>query len=299
MFSVLFLTFFVSFCYSQTLCNKYSQALGVTNKQLVSSVVNGVVPRVVAAGTPTKQFFDGTRPQGSLNYLDPANGAALTALKDSLVNFFGAGLGCSDGTIPAYTGGPMDKVHQPLGISDLAFEFFNLQVIEVMRAAGVKEIDLSSVLSVLVSMRTAIVKPSICDKYSFALKLSNKELVTAVVTGTFKEITQPNTPTLKFFNGQQPPGSTNFLINTGALNALVNGLVSFFGGALGCSDGSIGPYRGGSLKSVHAGMGVTQGVFEFFNFAVIKVLRNSGVQPADLTAVLSVLNSTKADIVTA
>jgi len=293
------LTLFVSFCYSQTICQKYSQALGVSNKQLVSSVVNGVVPKIVAAGTPTKQFFDGTRPAGSLNFLDPANSAALTALKDSLVAFFGSGLGCSDGSIPAYTGGPMDKVHQPLGISDVAFEFFNLQVIEVMRTAGVKETDLSAVLAVLVSMRTAIVKSSICDKYSSALKLSNKELVTAVVTGTFKEITQPNTPTLKFFNGQQPPGSTNFLTNTGALNGLVNGLVSFFGMALGCSDGSIGPYRGGTLRQVHTGMGVTQGVFEFFNFAVIKVLKSSGVQQIDLTAVLSVLNSTKADIVTA
>jgi hypothetical protein len=273
--------------------------LGIPNKQLVSTVVEGAVPKLVAAGTPTKQYFDGTRPKNSLNYLDPKNANALAALKSSLVSFFGAALGCSDGSIGAYSGPTMDVVHQPLGISDFAFEFFNLQVIEVMRKAGVQEADLSAVLSVLVSTRNAVVKASICDKYSFILKVNNKQLVTKVVTETFKEITMQNAPTLRFFNGQQPAGSTNFLTNSAAAGALVDSLVAFFGMALGCSDGSIGPYQGGSLKAVHAGMGVTVPVFEFFNFAVVKVLKNNGVQPADFTAVLGVLNSTKSDIVTA
>jgi len=299
MISSLFLALFISFTFSQTICNKYSKALKISNKDLVSTVVDGVVPKIVAANTPTKQYFDGTRPAGSVNFLDPNNAGALFALKASLVAFFGAGLGCSDGTIGAYTGGPMDKVHQPMGISDLAFEFFNLQVIAVMRGAGVTEMDLASVLAVLVSFRTAIVQSSICDKYSFALKLSNNQLVTTVVTGTFGEITKPNTPTLKFFNGDQPRGSVNFLTNQGALKSLVNGLVTFFGAALGCSDGSIGRYTGGTLKQVHAGMGVTNEVLDFFNFAVIRVMRNAGVQQKDLTAVLGVLNSTRPDIVTA
>jgi truncated hemoglobin YjbI len=298
MLSVLFLAF-IYVSYSQTLCTKYSQALGVSNKVLVSNVVNGVVPKLVAVGTPTKQYFDGTRPAGSVNFLDPKNSGALTALVDSLVAFFGAGLGCMDGSIPAYTGASMDKVHQSMGISDFAFEYFNLQVIAVMRAAGVSEMDLATVLSVLVSFRTAIVQSSICDKYSFALKLSNNQLVTTVVTGVFGEITKPNTPTLKFFNGQQPQGSTNFLTNQAALKGLVNGLVTFFGAALGCSDGSIGNYQGGTLKQVHAGMGVTNDVFDFFNFAVIKVMRGAGVQQKDLTTVLGVLNGTRRDIVTA
>jgi len=72
----------------------------------------------------------------------------------------------------------------------------------------------------------------------------------------------------------------------------------FFGMALGCTDGSIGPYTGGTLKDVHTGMGVTEPVFDFFNFQVISVLRKAGVVPMDLRAVHGLLNSTKKDIVT-
>jgi len=298
MLSVLFFAVFY-LTSAQTLCNKYSKALNISNNLLVTTVVTGVVPKIVEVGTPTKAFFDGTRPAGSVNFLDPNNKQLLDALVRSLVAFFGAGLGCTDGTIGSYTGPTMDKVHLRLGISDQAFEFFNLQVINVMRKAGVVETDLATVLTLLISLQAQIVNPSICDKYSGALKLNNKALVTTVVTGTFEQITKANTPTLKFFNGQQPRGSTNFLTNSGALNALVNGLVAFFGSALGCSDGSIGPYTGGSLKQVHAGMGVTNAVFDFFNIGgVVKVLRSAGVVPKDLTAVLSVLNSTRRDIVT-
>jgi len=72
----------------QSLCTKYSQILNLTNKQLVTAVVNGVVPKLVAANTPTKKFFDGTFPAGSTNFLAPSNAPALTALVDSLVQFF-------------------------------------------------------------------------------------------------------------------------------------------------------------------------------------------------------------------
>jgi len=300
MLFALFLSLLVSFVFSQeTICTKYSQALKITNKQLVSTVVNGVVPKVVAPGTPTKRYFDGTVPRGSLNYTSPANSGALTSLVDSLVKFFGGALGCKDGTIGAYTGPTMDKVHLPLGITDGAFNFFNQRVIEVMRGAGVVQADLTAVLSVLNSLRGQIVKQvSICDKYSVALKVDNKKLVTNVVTGTFGELTKPNAPTLPFFNGQTPAGSTNYVAGGAPLNALVDGLVSFFGGALGCTDGTIKPYKGPSLKQAHANMGVTRPVFNFFNLQVLKVMRGAGVTAGDLNAVARVLNSTAGDIIT-
>jgi len=297
---LLLFSFFVYLTLSQvpTICSKYSRALNLTNNALVTTVVTGVVPKIVATGTPTKSFFDGTRPAGSTNFL--ANKPAFDALVMSLVSFFGAGLGCSDGTIPPYSGPSMERVHRPLGISDQAFEFFNLQVIGVMRVAGVTENDLSTVLTLLVSLRSQITNPNICDKYSGALGISNKQLVTTVVTGTFKEITKPMAPTLPFFNGKKPPGSTNFLTNQRALMALVGGLVSFFGDALSCSDGTIDPYTGGTLKAVHSGMGITNNVFDFFNIGgVIKVMRGAGVAQNDLTTVLMLLNSTRKDIVTA
>jgi hypothetical protein len=196
----------------------------------------------------------------------------------------------------------MAKVHANMGVTNVAFEFFNLQVIGVMRGAGVDETDLAVVLSVLVSLKNDIVTAnvvSLCDKYSAALKLKNVDLVTSVVTKTFAGITAQGTVTLPYFNGQQPAGSTNFFTNAGALKNLVNGLVTFFGSALGCTDGSIGAYTGGTMEDVHSGMGVTLRAFEFFNFNVISVLRQAGVVPKDLTAVLGVLNSTRMDIVSA
>jgi len=295
----LFLVFFyLANC--ATFCDKYSQALGLTNNKLVTTVVTGVVGKITAPGVTTLKYFDGTKPQGSLNYLDPKNADDLTALVGALVQFFGAALGCTDGSITPYTGPSMDKVHQPMGINAAESKFFNDQVIAVLAGAGVSAEDQATARKLLGSLNKQIISQSFCDRYSDALKLSNKDLVTSVVTGVFGKITAPSTPTLKFFNGVQPPGSTDYLNrNKNALPGLVNGLVTFFGQALGCHDGTIAKYGGGTMKQVHGSMGVNTMAFNFFNFKVIDVLRAAGVAAADLTAVHSLLNSTKGDIVSA
>jgi hypothetical protein len=122
---ILALAFYFANGQDDSICDKYSKALAITNKQLVIAVVQGTVKNVVAAGAPTKKYFDGTKPVGSVNYLNPANGPALAALAESLVSFFGGALACSDGTISPYTGPTMSRVHQPLGISSGEFNFFN------------------------------------------------------------------------------------------------------------------------------------------------------------------------------
>jgi len=294
--------FFVFFCFANcaTFCNKYSQALGLTNNKLVTTVVTGVVGKITAPGVPTLKYFDGTKPQGSLNYLDPKNADDLNALVGALVQFFGTALGCTDGTITPYTGPSMDKVHQPMGINKAESQFFNDQVIAVLAGAGVTQEDQTTARNLLGSLNKQIISQTICDRYSDALKVSNKALVTSVVTGVFGKITAPSTPTLKFFNGVQPPGSTDYLNrNKDALPGLVNGLVTFFGQALGCHDGTIAKYGGPTMKQVHGPMGVNNLAFNFFNFQVIGVLRAAGVAPADLNAVHGLLNNTKADIVSA
>jgi hypothetical protein len=70
--------FALSFAEEQqaSICTKYSNALNLTNKVLVRTVVNGVVGTLVAVGTPTKAYFDGTFPAGSTNFLDPQNAAS-------------------------------------------------------------------------------------------------------------------------------------------------------------------------------------------------------------------------------
>jgi len=298
-FDIMFFVFaFFALFQSASICDKYSKALNLTNLKLVTTVVSGTVGKVTASGTNTLKYFDGTKPAGSTNFLDAKNAASLKALSDSLVSFFGGALGCTDGTITAYTGPTLAKVHSKMGISGAEFDFFNSQVIVVLAGAGVSGADQTAVLSVLESTRTDIVSQTICDRYSRALKLTNKQLVTTVVTGTFGKITAATSIILKYFNGVKPAGSTDYINrNKNALPGLVNGLVTFFGGALGCGDGTIPKYAGATLKQVHSRMGINVDEFNFFNQQLLAVLRGAGVVLADVRAVDGVLNGTKGDIV--
>jgi len=298
---VVLFAFFHSFL-SESLCDKYSKALKISNKALVTKVVGETVKKLVAPKTPTLKFFDGSFPAGSVNFTNPANSARLTALSEALVAFFGGALGCTDGTIPAYRGANMTVVHKNMKIDDNTFMFFNNQVIQVLQDNGVSMPDRVAVRKVLMSLRNQIVtkQTSICDKYSQIKKVQNKDLVTSVVSGTFERITGAATPTLVFFNGVKPKGSTNFLNATNAnkLNNLVTNLVTFFGAALGCTDGSIGAYMGGTLLDVHKNMQVDTNSFNFFNQQLVGVLRAASVGKADLLAVEKLLNSTSSQIVT-
>jgi len=274
----------------------------MTNLQFINYLDTQVFQRMNVAGAPTRPFFDGEIPKGSVNLLDPANADELKAFTESLAKFNGAALGCSDGTIAKYTGPDMKKTHEKMMITASAFNFHNKQVLFVLGSKGASSDDQAKVLSTLETLRDAIVtgKDSICDKYSTLLKVTNKQLVTNVVVGTFGKITAKDAPTLIYFNGVKPPGSTDFINkNKDQLKGLVDGLVSFFGMALGCSDGSISPYTGGSLRSVHKKMMITLPDFLFFNRQVVSVLKIAGVSTMDAIAVDKVLNSTRMDIVTA
>jgi truncated hemoglobin YjbI len=282
-----------------SICDKYSAALKLNNSALVTTVVTGVVGKLLDAKSINKKYFDGTKPPGSTDYT--TNQKAAAELVGSLVAFFGSALGCSDGTIGQYQGAPMDKVHQPMGINVFESIAFNDAVVAVLAAAGVDEMDQVAVRILLNSLKVQIVKQgSICDRYSKALQVSNKELVSTVITGVFTAITSDGSPILKYFNGQKPPGSMNFLSpkNKMALDGLANGLVAFFGTALMCSDETVPPYGGAPLKAVHKLMKINENEFNFFNVQVLQVLRNAGVAAPDLAAVTKLLNSTKSDIVT-
>jgi len=259
-----------------------------------------VFSHMTVTGAVTKKYFDGTQPAGSTNLLDPANNDELMAFANSLTKFNGAALGCSDGTIQPYSGAPMDKAHKGMGISGYAFDLHNAFVLQSLAAKGANPAEQSDVLGALESLRTAIVQPTICDKYSDALKLTNKQLVTSVVAGTFGKITATGSIIQKYFNGIKPPGSTDYLgKDKDQLPGLVNGLVTFFGEALGCTDGTIGKYTGASMKVVHGKMGININEFIFFNKNLLGILLSSGVSMGDVRTVETVLNTTKTSIVTA
>jgi len=194
----------------------------------------------------------------------------------------------------------MSAVHQTMGISNAEFVFFNDQVVSVFALAGASAEDQVAVRIVLNGLKEAIVmQNSICDRYSKALNMTNKMLVTSVVLKTFGKITANNSPIKKYFDGTKPAGSVNFLSPQfkGALDGLVDGLTSWFGDALMCSDNSIAPYTGPSLDDVHRSMFINVDEFHFFNGKVIEVLQGAGVKSADIVAVSRALNSTKSVIV--
>jgi len=130
-----------------TLCEKYAAILNFTHKQLITAVVSGTEAKLLQDPI-TRPYFDGTRPTGSVNF--PQNAGALGVLTTNLITFFGAALGCSDGTIGSYAGRPLDVVHRPMGINDTVFNQFNTLLLQVTAGAGVTPQDNAAILTVLV-----------------------------------------------------------------------------------------------------------------------------------------------------
>jgi len=144
----------------QSFCDFYASTLNVPQQALMEKVVDAVIQRLVAKDSPVAKYFNGVKPPGSLNYLDPNNAPLLTRLRNHIVQFFGApfALSCTDPSFPPYAGNPdMALVHQHMGISDAEFDFFNNQVVAVCAGAGVSIRDQQFVLALLDTLRSAIV----------------------------------------------------------------------------------------------------------------------------------------------
>jgi hypothetical protein len=129
---------------------------------------------------------------------------------------------------------------------------------------------------------------SLCDKYSKALGFTNLQLITAVVQGTEQGLLA-NATTAPFFTGKRPTGSTNFSAGGAPLQSLTDGLVKFFGKALGCTDGTIQPYTGLALDVIHANMGVDNNTFDIFNTILLSVTSGAGVTAPDNLIISGVL----------
>lgn len=286
----------------QTFCEKYTGAPFKNSKDLVTTVVDAVIDRVVAPTSRVLEYFDGTL--GLTNFTAPGNAAKTVALRDSLVAFFGTALGCSDGSIPAYSGPGMKEVHATMAISGVEYDFFNQQIIDVLQTAGVSPEDRNAVLALLNSadVRGAICNfgdgcfDSICTKYSKALNVTNKALMDTVVNAAFGAVTA-DAVQKPFFDGTKPAGSTNFFNDAAKLNKLKNDFGNFLGRSdvLGCTDPKF-PAANidiAGLKAVHAAMPITAAVFNAFNDDVIKGITPLGLDAADLVTIRKVLNSTE------
>jgi len=293
---------FVTICTvsSQSFCQKYSAALRVTNKALVETVVNASIGEIVKPSSGIRRYFDGTHPNQTINFL--TNVPALNSLRNKLVQFFGAALGCSDNTIPPYNGRSMDEAHRRLSIDYFSHAQFNRIIVSVLAGAGVEREDLVAAAKLLDSLRPSVCLQgdcrSICNTYSIPTIQDNVDLVGAVVDGTVRAaLKSPNL--VQFFNGVTPPGSIDYTKDTVSFAILRNHLIEFFGAALGCTDRTIGIYNGRSLKDAHRIMGINLATFKEFNNAVTTVMTAAGVKVSDVAIVASVLESTRCDICTA
>jgi hypothetical protein len=307
---------------AQTLCEKYQG--GGTQEDLVTTIVTLVVGEVVADPI-TLPFFDGSAAAGLTNFT--AGGAPLDNLVASLVAYFGSSaiLGCNEVGFPQYAGGPMQAVHAKLPISYQVFTTFNALVVEVADDLGVEDADLLAIAGVLAkgdtleddgTFYTEICNEedcaNFCNFYSNALVLTNFDLLTTVVVETFGAITVADSPILKYFDGSETNDQdgtgdfvkTDFTAAGGKQDGLVDGLRSFFGDGLGCTDGTIQPYSGEKdMAKVHAPMNseedgtlITQEEFDFFNDELIGVLIAAGVSGDDADGVRAVLDSFQDDI---
>jgi len=148
-------------------------------------------------------------------------------------------------------------------------------------------------------MMPSVAKNSICDRYSAALGLTNVQLVTAVVAGTFNAAVAPGSLIQGFFNGTVPSGSIDFTTNAAQKSRLVNDLVAFFGQPtiLGCTDSTFPVYNASTdLHAIHQAMPIGTAEFETFNSDLIGVLKASGVSVPDQNAVYAILESTKSAV---
>jgi len=136
------------------ICGKYARALGVTEVQLMTTVVTAVVKAEL--GEPTVlPFFNGQVPTGSINFL--TNQTAFMNLAANLVAFFGGALGC-DQQFPPFTGNRnMRMVHARMPITQTIFSNFNNVFQSAVGNLGVSRGDQLTIRGILDSFAQFIV----------------------------------------------------------------------------------------------------------------------------------------------
>jgi len=279
---------------SASICDTY---VGTGNgSALVSAVVDATVALALNPANGIAQFFNG-QIQGSTNFT--GNAAAYAVLRNGLITFFGAALNCTDGSIGPYLGGDLTPFHTPLGIPFVSYFTFNNALLSVLIASKVATSDVIAVATLLDTLRAncciAADCKSICNKLITPGINNGSAMMGAVVQATVNAaVASPIL--LPYFNGS----IGNHGDFTGArLPTLFQHLVQFFGGALGCSDGTIGNYTGQTLTAAHAGMLINQVAFDTFNGALMGVIATAIPKgSADYNTIYALLNSTNSQVCT-
>jgi hypothetical protein len=147
-----------------SICDRYSRLLNITNVQLVKTVVVNTFMKAVDPASPIKGFFDGTTPKGSIDFT--TNTAQQTRLVNDLVAFFGQDgiLTCTDPGFPKYNNtSTLKQIHSAMPIGTKEFTTFNDALIQVLKEAGVADNDRTAVRAILDSTKSEICNQPDCS----------------------------------------------------------------------------------------------------------------------------------------
>lgn len=169
---------------TQSICDRYSNALGLVDQDMVSYIVAGVIANVTAATSPILKYFNGAT--GLTDYTNPANSAQLTVLTQHLVEFFGMPgvLSCSAANYPAYTGRTLQAAHMTMQITESDFNYFNAVVLGVATGAGVNATDGAAVAAVLQSTKSQVCTTCAAATTTTAATASTAATVTTAAAAT-------------------------------------------------------------------------------------------------------------------
>eukprot|EP01097_Dermamoeba_algensis_P011192 TRINITY_DN856_c0_g1_i1.p1 TRINITY_DN856_c0_g1~~TRINITY_DN856_c0_g1_i1.p1 ORF type:complete len:261 (+),score=98.85 TRINITY_DN856_c0_g1_i1:103-885(+) len=140
---------------------------------------------------------------------------------------------------------------------------------------------------------------SLCDKYSRILNTTNSRLLGSLVTGFFGQWAGDSSPIKRWFDGTFPPGTENYVGNETLRNSLAGSIISFLAlpNGLGCTDGTVGPYTGRTMRASHTGLMITNSAFSVFVTQAAGVLEGAGVAAADIGAIGGYLEGFRTTIV--
>eukprot|EP00027_Filamoeba_sp_ATCC50430_P001716 CAMPEP_0168556602 /NCGR_PEP_ID=MMETSP0413-20121227/8972_1 /TAXON_ID=136452 /ORGANISM="Filamoeba nolandi, Strain NC-AS-23-1" /LENGTH=188 /DNA_ID=CAMNT_0008587563 /DNA_START=35 /DNA_END=601 /DNA_ORIENTATION=+ len=151
-------------CTNQTILTD----LGSTQLEFMTGLIQGTLNVIANDGSYLEPFFDGTTPEGSIDYVD--NSTATDELVSGMVAYFAATapFNCTDSNIPVYTNTKsLKEIHKNMPIDESAFNIFNAAMLGVLQGMGVSEDDQTAVLNLLTSTKSDICNE--CTSFGIAL----------------------------------------------------------------------------------------------------------------------------------
>ena len=251
----------------------------------VTAVVEDFVG--VAAGDKRVNFFRG-KP------VPPAEKVA--AFKKSLVNFIHDATKGKDDKTTYYKGPDMKTAHKGMMITDKEFDALADDLIKTLKKFKVPEKEINELVGIVGSTRKDIVEKKGGDgggdggsekTMSLWDRLGGEPAVKKVVEDVFKEAAADKR--INFFRGK--PATEDKIAQ------VKKGLVDFVHDATKGPDDKTKYYKGPDMKTAHEGMGITDKEFDALAEDLAKVLKANKVKEADAKALMTIVGSTRPQIV--